>query len=150
MEARPVVSYEDITLPYDQPDELQPPQPSSSSRNHLYHHPPTSKKRKKNNQKAKQHKSASNSTSQRAEFIKSTGASSKQQPEEEQWDADPDEGEYGYDEGGEFEESRELTHEEIWDDSTLVNAWAAATEEYEAFHGPDKGWKKEPVNKSPL
>jgi hypothetical protein len=141
MEAtRPVVSYEDITLPYDQPGELRP-QPSSSSRNALnLYHPPLSKKRKKNNQKAKQHKSASTSTSKRAEFLKSAGASSKQQPEEDQWDADPDEG----------EESRELTHEEIWDDSTLVNAWEAATEEYEAYHGPDKGWKKEPVNKSPL
>jgi hypothetical protein len=144
---RPVVSYDDITLPYEQPDELQP-QPSSSSHNALYHHPPPSKKRKKSNQKAKPHKSASNSTSQHAEFLKSTGTSSKQQPEEEQWDADPDEGEYSYDEEG--EESRELTHEEIWDDSALVNAWEAATEEYEAYHGPDKGWKKEPVNKSPL
>ena len=148
MEAtRPVVSYDDITLPYEQPGELQP-QPSSSSHNALYHYPPPSKKRKKNNQKAKQHKSASNSTSRRAEFLKSTGTSSKQQIDEEQWDADPDEGEYGYDEEG--EESRELTHEEIWDDSALVNAWEAATEEYEAYHGPDKGWKKEPVNKSPL
>jgi hypothetical protein len=147
---RSVVSYDDITLPYDQPDERQS-QASSLSHNAHYHHPPPSKKRKKNNQKAKQHRSASNSTSQRAEFLKSTGASSKQPPEEEQWDADAGEGEYGYDEeGGEGEESRELTHEEIWDDSALVNAWEAATEEYEAYHGPDKGWKKEPVNKSPL
>ena len=144
---RPVVSYDDITLPYDQPDELQL-QPSSSSHNPHYHHPPPTKKRKKNNQKAKQHKSASNSTSQRAEFLKSAGTSYKQQPEGEEWDADADEGEYGYDEEG--EESRELTHEEIWDDSALVNAWEAATEEYEAYHGPDKDWKKEPVNKSPL
>ena len=143
---RSVVCYDDITLPYDQPQ----PQPSSSSHNAHYHHPPPSKKRKKNNQKAKQHRSASNSTSQRAEFLKSTGASSKQPPEEEQWDADADEGEYYDEEGGEGEESRELTHEEIWDDSALVNAWEAATEEYEAYHGPDKGWKKEPVNKSPL
>jgi hypothetical protein len=28
--------------------------------------------------------------------------------------------------------SRELTHEEIWDDSALVDAWDAAMEEYEA------------------
>lgn len=144
---RPVVSYDDITLSYDQPDGL-PPQSSSSSHNAHYHHPPPSKKRKKNNQKAKQHKSASNSTSQRADFLKSAGASSKQQPEEGRWDADTDEGEYGYDEDG--EESRELTHEEIWDDSALVNAWEAATEEYEAYHGPDKDWKREPINKSPL
>ena len=113
-------------------------------------YPPPSKKRRKNNQKAKQNKSASNSISQRAEFLKSTGASSKQQPEEEQWDTDPNEVKHGYDEGEEGEESRELTHEEIWDDSTLVNAWEAATQKYEAYHGPDKGWKMEPVNKSPL
>lgn len=47
-------------------------------------------------------------------------------------------------------QSRELTHEEIWDDSALVEAWNAAMEEYDAYHGPDKGWKKEPVHKSPL
>ena len=47
-------------------------------------------------------------------------------------------------------ESRELTHEEIWDDSALVDAWNAAMEEYETYNGPDKGWKKEPVHKSPL
>lgn len=49
-----------------------------------------------------------------------------------------------------YSENRELTHGEIWDDSALINAWDAAMEEYEAYHGPDKGWKKEPVNKSPL
>ena len=47
-------------------------------------------------------------------------------------------------------QSRELTHEEIWDDSALVEAWNAAVEEYEAYHGPDKGWKKEPLHTSPL
>jgi hypothetical protein len=52
--------------------------------------------------------------------------------------------------GVEFEESRELTHEEIWDDSALIEAWNAATEEYEAFNGPDKGWKSDPIHKSPL
>ena len=31
----------------------------------------------------------------------------------------------------EEEESRELTHEEIWDDSALVNAWDSAMAEYE-------------------
>jgi len=50
----------------------------------------------------------------------------------------------------EEEENRQLTHEEIWDDSALVNAWEAATEEYEAFHGSEKAWKAEPVNKAPL
>lgn len=28
-------------------------------------------------------------------------------------------------------ESRELTYDEIWDDSALIEAWNAATEEYE-------------------
>lgn len=31
----------------------------------------------------------------------------------------------------EEEESRDLTHEEIWDDSALVNAWDSAMAEYE-------------------
>jgi hypothetical protein len=52
--------------------------------------------------------------------------------------------------GVKFEESRELTHEEIWDDSALIEAWNAATEEYEALNGPDKGWKSDPVHKAPL
>jgi len=55
-----------------------------------------------------------------------------------------------YEEGRGEEESRELTHEEIWDDSALVNAWEAATEEYEAYHGSEKSWKTEPVTKAPL
>ncbi|KAI0321906.1 hypothetical protein OF83DRAFT_1097073 [Amylostereum chailletii] len=48
------------------------------------------------------------------------------------------------------EESRMLTHEEIWDDSALVDAWESAQAEYEAFHGKGKSWKDEPVKKSPL
>jgi len=50
----------------------------------------------------------------------------------------------------EEEEDRELSHEEIWDDSALVNAWEAAQQEYEMFHGKDKDWKNEPVKKSRL
>jgi hypothetical protein len=57
-----------------------------------------------------------------------------------------DEGEYEEDE----EESRELTHEEIWDDSALVYAWESAMEEYQSYHGGEDAWKKEPVKKSPL
>lgn len=36
-------------------------------------------------------------------------------------------------EDGEVEEgeSRELTHQEIWDDSALIDAWNSATAEYE-------------------
>jgi len=31
-------------------------------------------------------------------------------------------------------ESRELTHEEIWDDSALIEAWDAAIDEYKVCH----------------
>ncbi|KAL5535064.1 hypothetical protein ACEPAF_3157 [Sanghuangporus sanghuang] len=47
-------------------------------------------------------------------------------------------------------ESRELTHEEVWDDSALIAAWNAANEEYEAIHGKNKRWKRDRVHKSPL
>ena len=95
METRPLVSYDDITLPY------QPPKPPQ-------------KKRKKNHEKSVSEDAFSDPTNE------------------------------------EEEESRELTHEEIWDDSALVDAWEAATEEYEAYHGLEKAWKAETVNKSPL
>ncbi|KAI0030338.1 hypothetical protein K488DRAFT_79697 [Vararia minispora EC-137] len=50
--------------------------------------------------------------------------------------------------GGEM--SRILTHEEIWDDSALIEAWDSAMAEYEVYHGKDKPWKDRPVKKSPL
>lgn len=50
----------------------------------------------------------------------------------------------------EEEESRELTHEEIWDDSALIDAWNSATAEYEAFHGKTHDWKSTTVKKSSL
>jgi hypothetical protein len=103
--SRPVISYDDITLPYSQvPARPNPP-----------------KKRKRNNHK------------------KPAPA-----PPVPHWDdptlADED------------EDSRELTHDEIWDDSALIEAWNAAMEEYEAYHGPDKdAWKTQPPeHKSPL
>ncbi|KAK0221563.1 hypothetical protein IW262DRAFT_1459809 [Armillaria fumosa] len=40
-------------------------------------------------------------------------------------------------------EEEELTHDEIWDDSALIDAWAAANEEYAAHHGEGKSWKDE-------
>ena len=93
MATRSLVSYDDITLPY---------QPTK----------PPSKRRKRNH----------------GNFVS------------EEVLSDPNE----------VEESRELTHEEIWDDSALISAWEAATEEYEAFHGSEKAWKTETVGKSPL
>lgn len=57
-----------------------------------------------------------------------------------------------HDEDGkiEEEESRELSHEEIWDDSALIDAWNSATAEYEAFHGNTQDWKSTTVKKSAL
>ncbi|KAG6371505.1 hypothetical protein JVT61DRAFT_9209 [Boletus reticuloceps] len=82
--------------------------------------------------------------------------------------ADGDEGaaEEQEQEGG--EESGPLTHEEIWNDSALIDAWNSAEAEYKvcrvsrpthtrrsppsskAYHGTSKAWKTEPVKKSPL
>jgi len=138
---RTLLPYDDITTPYGQPDV-----PSSSSHNDR---PPPHKKTKRGRRAGRHNRNA-------AEFLRPTGASSaevssKQQPQQEKWDANAEEGEYGYnDDNGEEEESRELTHEEIWDDSALVDAWESAMEEYKAYHGLEKDWKKEPVKKSPL
>lgn len=52
--------------------------------------------------------------------------------------------------GCEEDRHYELTRDDIWDDSALIEAWNAANEEYEAYNGPDKGWKKDPVYNSPL
>jgi hypothetical protein len=116
---RPILSYDDITLPAEA-THPSPPRPQHSQS-------PPLKKRKKPNQKP----------------------SNQQWPNIQHWD-DPgnadetmlydDIGSNGdaelfalNDEGEiEDEESRELTYEEIWDDSALINAWNAATEEYEA------------------
>jgi hypothetical protein len=49
-----------------------------------------------------------------------------------------------------FQPSPEIEKTEIWDDSALVDAWDAAQQEYEMYHGKVKNWKNEPVKKSPL
>jgi hypothetical protein len=41
------------------------------------------------------------------------------------------EGDGAVDDVEEEEESRELTQDEIWDDSALIDAWESATAEYE-------------------
>ena len=154
MADRTVISYDDITLPYD--DAEQPPPATKPSAQ------PPAKKRKKNNQKGKHWdasggpKSASASNSQRAAFLNRQNGSSAHQRQEtpsQSGDGVWEEGGEGYGEGeGEYdeEESRELTHEEIWDDSALVDAWESAMEEYKAFHGGADAWKRESVKKSPL
>ncbi|KAJ2926872.1 hypothetical protein H1R20_g10201, partial [Candolleomyces eurysporus] len=147
MSGRPLISYDDITLPYDPQQSTNPP-PG----------PPPAKKAKKtnsNNAARFNHqqptgrwddpKALSSSSNTAAASKSSTtkpsskGAAPGKSPSRKggtSWSVK--------------EESRELTHEEIWDDSALINAWDAAMEEYEAFNGPDKSWKNEPVFKSPL
>jgi hypothetical protein len=126
MAGRSVISYDDITLP-----------PAASS----IQLPPLKKRKWNNNHKPTptvQHWDDPTPT------VHGEGPSNKQHKAKDKEVVFDDETER------EDEESRELTHEEIWDDSALVDAWNAAMEEYEAYNGPDKGWKKKPVHKSPL
>jgi hypothetical protein len=118
MATRQIVSYDDITLPYDSSADVPPPP----------------KKRKRNNQKANQSRQPSRPT-----IPKVAEPSNREATVVEDDMAEDDQ-----------EESRELTYEEIWDDSALLDAWEAAQQEYEMYHGTGKDWKDEPVKKSPL
>ena len=137
MATRPLLSYDDITLPYEPTKHHQ----------HSRQLPP--KKRKRNNHQKSNHWDDPRSSS-------NNGVSNGNGSSGSQFQGGRNVSVSGevfvdsndYEEGG--EESRELTHEEIWDDSALVSAWEAATEEYEAYHGSEKSWKTEPVNKAPL
>ncbi|RDB29369.1 hypothetical protein Hypma_014988 [Hypsizygus marmoreus] len=132
---RQMVSYDDITLPYTAETTSQPHTHSPK--------PPPAKKRKwANKPKGRYRESAhyTNGTSYTnngaSHFTNGAGPSSMQVDEDDNVE--------------DGDESRELTHDEIWDDSALIDAWNAATEEYEAYNGPDKGWKNGPAHKSPL
>ncbi|RXW16517.1 hypothetical protein EST38_g9338 [Candolleomyces aberdarensis] len=148
MSGRPLISYDDITLPYDPQRSTNPP-PG----------PPPAKKAKKTNSNnatrfnhpqatghcddpkalsssSKTAAASKSSTTKPSSKLSAPGKSPSKKGGTSSWSAK--------------EESRELTQEEIWDDSALINAWDAAMEEYEAFNGPDKSWKNEPVFKSPL
>ncbi|PPQ99609.1 hypothetical protein CVT24_005184 [Panaeolus cyanescens] len=151
MASRPIISYDDITLPYDAPSEPSQTMPHSfsgavTSTDGSAGGPPT-KKRKKNNKNKHRNAVASQKVTENAHNSRSRNHS---MAESSVTIADSYEDDEGWDEGAEQEESRELTHEEIWDDSALVDAWDAAMEEYEMFHGPGKAWKNEPIKKSPL
>ncbi|KII86513.1 hypothetical protein PLICRDRAFT_165108 [Plicaturopsis crispa FD-325 SS-3] len=140
---RPLVSYDDISAPASgflhQPPEIGTHDPPAR--------PPPAKKRKKN-QRNKPRREQPQQPQQRVQHwddpgnpdaSMSYGYADGNDFQEEEWE-----------DGEEEDESRELTQQEIWDDSALIEAWNAATEEYEAYNGPDKGWKNGPVNKSPL
>ncbi|KAG2160220.1 uncharacterized protein EDB93DRAFT_1244973 [Suillus bovinus] len=94
---------------------------------------PPSKKRKRSNQKAKRPRKTAH----------------WYEPGDDQMN-DDDASTHGEDGEVEEEESRELTHEEIWDDSALIDAWNSATAEYEEFHGKTQDWKSTTVKKSSL
>ncbi|KAF7986142.1 hypothetical protein HWV62_38506 [Athelia sp. TMB] len=130
---RPIVKYDDISGPA--------PPPAQSLPTNFGQQPPY-KKRKRTNQKPPNH--------QQMQHWDDPGNPDQYMPYAEDAAASRSSAPARVEEAEEDEESRELTHDEIWDDSALIDAWNAASEEYEAYHGPDKGWKKEPTHKSPL
>ncbi|KAH9949443.1 hypothetical protein B0H21DRAFT_113160 [Amylocystis lapponica] len=134
---RPLVSYDDITAPQQPPPvPLGPQLPTGNG--------PPSKKRKTNQRYAN-----GNGRPQPIQHWDDPGAQAPQM----NYDDNVPSGsmmDNGLEEGEEEEESRELTQDEIWDDSALVDAWDSAMAEYKAFHGPGDKWKEEPVKKSPL
>lgn len=87
---RTLVSYDDISQPYEHPTRAQ-----AESQDE-----PSAKKRKRNTRKRPKNEQSSSRATQ----------------------------------NGDYHTSRDLTHQEIWDDSALVEAWEAATEEYEVGH----------------
>ena len=104
---RPLVSYDDISSPQDKSIYSPAPRPKPS------------KKRKRYGQ---QHwdDHAESQPAEMEEALVTSGAHNAQR-------AGKDARETAVD-----EESRELTHDEIWDDSALIDVWNAATAEYEA------------------
>ena len=118
---RTLVSYDDITPPEPSSTQLGSPLPSA--------HPPPAKKRR-TQQKAPPRRNAQPvqhwddpSTPTEAMNYGSDSAVARSS-------ATP--AVHGGDGGEEAEEdSRELTHEEIWDDSALIDAWDSAIAEYE-------------------
>ena len=109
---RSVVSYDDIATPEESASQPGPPLT-------LRNQPPA--KKRKMNQKGAQRR-----VSQHIQHWDDPGSSAEVVNYDDQaavQDEYPDE---------EEEESRELTHEEIWDDSALIDAWNSANAEYEA------------------
>ncbi|KAI0353142.1 hypothetical protein OH77DRAFT_1427526 [Trametes cingulata] len=143
---RPLISYDDIVTPdagNTQPAQHMNPPPA----------PPPAKKRK-TNQNQRGQGSSGGKSHQSVQHWDDPGSQEPQMTYDETPAASapgqPSTSDGAQEEAAEEEESRELTHDEIWDDSALIDAWNSAAAEYEAFHGPGKKWKDEPVKKSPL
>ncbi|KAI0656810.1 hypothetical protein C8Q70DRAFT_317175 [Cubamyces menziesii] len=147
---RPLISYDDI-VPAEQAPSVPPKAPMNPPAA-----PPPAKKRK-TNQNQGRHGASGSGRQQAVQHWDDPGNQEPQMVYDEVAVASGSgSGNAGQAAGGEQyeeeeeEESRELTHEEIWDDSALIEAWNSAAAEYEAFHGPGKKWKEQPVKKSPL
>lgn len=137
---RPIISYDDITTP------ISPEQGSSAQIGH--HLPPSHQrptKRRRSNQKVTAHKrqikhwdDPSRSTSIDNHDVVSEGVAVSQVSGNEamQVGGHTSRAEEKQQEREEETMSRELTHEEIWDDSALIDAWNSATAEYEVSIDP--------------
>ncbi|EIW65254.1 uncharacterized protein TRAVEDRAFT_140676 [Trametes versicolor FP-101664 SS1] len=144
---RPLISYDDIVAPEPTPRTNPPPVP-----------PPAKKRRTNQNQNQNQHQHRQGYAGGGRAHQQHWDDPGSQEPPMMYDDAPaPSAGssarhaEYHEEEGeADEDESRELTQDEIWDDSALIDAWNSAAAEYEAFHGKGKSWKDEPVKKSPL
>ncbi|KAI8983210.1 hypothetical protein BD414DRAFT_523135 [Trametes punicea] len=152
---RPLISYDDIVPPEQAPLTEQGPQSQMNPATA----PPPAKKRKTIQHQQRRAASNGGRAYQSVQHWDDPGSQEAQMSYDEAPQASTsgaaangahsgEDGEYYEEE--EEEESRELTYEEIWDDSALIEAWNSAAAEYEAFHGPGKKWKEEPVKKSPL
>lgn len=111
---RPVVSYDDITLPYDSVSAVV----QETSRIVAHNNNRTSTTNKSSSSKKRKRKSR-HSAAATSGHHGITGNNNNFNGEEDE------DAVYL-----EVEESRELTHDEIWDDSALIEAWNAAAEEY--------------------
>ena len=81
------------------------------------------------------------------ESVKVTAGADDLEEEEEEY-GEVIEGDYA---GGEEEESRELAHDEIWDDSALIDAWNSAEAEYEvSSFFPSSSCARSRVPKRPI
>ena len=123
---RPIISYDDIAIPQS----AEPPVPPKHHTNSPSVQPPAKKRRTGPNHQ--QGNSWNGRTGQSMQHWDDPGnqgmaMSYDDAPSPVATKATAAEEEYDDEE----EESRELSHEEIWDDSALIDAWNSAAAEYE-------------------
>jgi len=117
---RALISYDDISLPQARED-LRP---------HVsFDNPPPSKRRRRSSHKASQHWDDPGCSDETMNYDEDAADGCVDTPADIALDDEADQ---------ELEESRDLTYDEIWDDSALINAWDAAMEEYEVSCCPNR------------